>query len=341
MKTAGGAPRWAVLLVVLFSLTVGAEGVCRWMLGLGTPPLYETDPAYEYRLKPDQKIQRFGNTIMVNRFGMRSDDFPSRKQQPDELRVMVFGDSIVNGGSEVDHAGLATSLLQSDLRRSIKHPVMVGNVSAGSWGPGNWLAYAQRFGFFDADVVVLVLGSGDARDNPDFAPLSVNHPTEPPVLALQEAVQRYLPRHLPEPLAGWLRGPTSASATPAAAKQASDPTLQGLQDLERFLRLAHDGKRAVVVLHHPSRNETDTAQMEPGFEDVAAAVRGLGLPWIELRPTYTSAADGLYRDSVHLSAQGQRVLGDALHRLVLPLLARLSAGQSNAVARCIGEVQAS
>ncbi len=333
MKTAGGAPRWAVLLVVLFSLTVGAEGVCRWVLGLGTPPLYETDPAFEYRLKPDQNVQRFGNTIVVNRFGMRSDDFPSRKQQPDELRVMVFGDSIVNGGSEIGHAGLATSLLQADLRRAFNRPVVVGNISAGSWGPGNWLAYAQRFDFLEADVVVLVLGSGDAGDNPTFAPLTVDQPTEPPALALQEAVQRYLPRYLPDPLAGWLRGPTSAAATPAAAQQAADPTLQGLQDLERFLKLAGGNQRTVVVMHHPDRSENDTAKMLPGFEDNAATVRRLGLPWIELRPIYQAAGIGLYRDPVHLSAQGQRVLGNALNSVVRPLVALPPGSQPNAAGR--------
>lgn len=56
----------------LVALLAGGEWFARVRLGLGTPPLYVSDALTEYRLKPDQEINRFGNRIVVNQFFMRS-----------------------------------------------------------------------------------------------------------------------------------------------------------------------------------------------------------------------------------------------------------------------------
>ncbi|MDM7948604.1 hypothetical protein [Hydrogenophaga sp.] len=315
-------PWWASAVLLAAALAIGSEVLTRWVLGLGTPPLYEADAGYEYRLRPDQDLYRFGNHILVNRWGMRSEDFGKTKANPSERRIMVFGDSVVNGGSEIGHEALATTQLRQELQTTLARPVTVGNISAGSWGPGNWLAYATRFGFFQADLVILVVGSGDARDNPAFAPLTINQPTHKPALALEEAVTRYLPRYLPENLARMVSGqPESPPANQTSALASGpDPIEQGLDDLRRFLTLARSEGRQVVVLHHPDRSETETGRMAAGHAEIAALVEGMGLPWIGLRDSYRQTDQPVYRDAVHLSAAGQRTLARELLRVVTPLL---------------------
>lgn len=303
-------------------LVVAAELVSRFVLGLGTPPLYEADTGFEYRLLPKQDVQRFGNHIQVNRWGMRSPDFGNTKTDPQELRVMVFGDSVVNGGSQIDQAALSTSLLQSALQTQLARPVTVGNISAGSWGPGNWLAYAQRFGFFEADLVVLVVGSGDHADNPGFAPLDADHPTEAPTLALQEAVQRYLPRYLnhylPKVLGDLWREPSEGTTA------SREPTLQdgarGQADLQQFLQLAQGERRPVIVVHHPDLDELSSGRYLDGHAQIRDLVRGLSLPFVELRTAYQAAGPALYRDSIHHSVLGQQVMADSLLMAVLQAL---------------------
>lgn len=294
---------------------VAAELVSRSVLGLGTPPLYETDAGFEYRLRPDQDVQRFGNHIVVNQWGMRATNFGEHKTHPNELRVMVFGDSVVNGGSQIDQAELSTTLLQTSLQNSLGRPVTVGNISAGSWGPGNWLAYAERFGFFDADMVVLVLGSGDHADNPAFAPLGADHPTQTPTLALQEAVQRYLPRYLPEPLRGLL-----AERTADAAELGTTDSARGLADLELFLRKARGSGRTVIVFHHPDRDELDRGVYLDGHAQIRERVQRLSLPFVDLRTAYLAAGPDIYRDNIHHSALGQSVMAQALFNTVLQAL---------------------
>lgn len=308
------------LLALLMTALLAAEWISRSWLGLGTPPLYEPDTRFEYRLRPDQDVQRFGNRVQVNRWGMRSPDFEAGKTQASELRVMVFGDSVVNGGSQIDQSELSTTLLQADLQNRLNRPVTVGNISAGSWGPGNWLAYAQRFGFFDADVVVLVLGSGDHADNPVFAPLSANQPWETPRFALQEAVQRYLPRYLPASMRSLLQEPTAAK--PAAGSPTEADRARGLADLQQFLRMAQGEGRSVAVVHHPDRDELQSGQYLDGHAQIRTLVQGLPLPWVELRPPFLAAGPGLYRDNIHHSARGQAVMAQALTQAVLPALAR-------------------
>lgn len=309
---------WLSASVVVLVLVIFAEFVSRFVLGLGTPPLYEADAGFEYRLRPNQDVMRFGNHIQVNRWGMRSPDFDNTKTDPQELRVMVFGDSVVNGGSQIDQAALSTSLLRSALQTRLERPVTVGNISAGSWGPGNWRAYAERFGFFDADMVVLVVGSGDHADNPVFAPLDADHPSQAPTLAVQEAVLRYLPRYLPQPLQELLYEQTEG--TTVSREPGPQDSARGLADLQRFLQLAQGGRRQVIVLHHPDRDELDRGQYIDGHAQIQAVVQRLSLPFVELRMPYLAAGSGIYRDKVHHSAQGQQVMADTLFMAVLQAL---------------------
>lgn len=309
--------RWAWWVGGAVALLVATEVFCRLVLGLGTPPLYETHPGYEYRLQPHQDVKRFGNHIVVNRWGMRSVDFEATKTHAQEWRLMVYGDSVVNGGSQIDQSKLSTSLLQTALSDHLKRPVVVGNVSAGSWGPGNWLAYAKEHGFMQADAVVLVLGSGDHADNPVFAPLDANHPGERPVLAIQEALSRYLPQYLPKV---WPFAPSSHATDAPDSGPSEAESARGLQDLEAFLNLARQDGRVVAVVHHPDRQETLSGGYIDGYRQIRELVLRMGLPFVDLMPTFQKTGSALYRDGIHHTPLGQKAMADALAPVVTDLL---------------------
>lgn len=291
------------------------ELVCRFVLGLGTPPLYVADPQIEYMLKPNQDVRRFGNRILVNQWGMRSEPFEAAKASRDEFRVLVFGDSVINGGSQIDHAELASTLLAQSLQAKLQRPVVVGNASAGSWGPGNWLAYLQRYGSLNTDAVVLLVNSGDYADNPSFAPLNpATHPTGQPWLALDESINRYLPRYLP-------KRQTSTDSDPPRAEPPEAEVERGLGDLRSFLAMWQRSGTPVVIVHHPDRQETYTGRYFAGHDRMQGLGAELGIPFIELRAAYlTAGAQGLYRDDIHQSAKGQAVLATALEKHVMTLV---------------------
>ena len=103
----------------------------------------------------------------------------------------------------MDQAALLTARLETRLVEALERPATVGNISAGSWGPGNLLAYVKTFGLFDADILVLVLSSHDHTDHPTFEPVvgvERRMPDRTPLFALSEVTHRFLPIYF-----GWVK----------------------------------------------------------------------------------------------------------------------------------------
>jgi hypothetical protein len=299
MKLTRGKRTLVAAVGMLVAATVLAELLLRTIAGLGDPPLYRTDPDVEYILVPGT-YRRFGNTVFVNSAHMRSPEAALGPRREGERRVMVLGDSVVNGGSLTDQDSLATQMLPAmALELDFSAPVTVCNVSAGSWGPGNLLAFVQRFGTFDCTDAVIVLNSEDAVDVPTFAALGPEQPTDPPLLALQELVQNYGAR--------LFRRNTASPAHPVA----SGPAADALGDLFDFL--TSRGVRC-RLLFHPTRQQLDQGQ-DGGVGSLDAQAASRGVPrcstadrLLEMR------AGGLepYRDDIHPAAVGQKALAKAI-----------------------------
>jgi len=271
------------------------------------------DSRFEYRMQPGV-YHRFGNEIIVNEYSMRSDPVTPKKTDSSELRVLCLGDSVLNGGALTDHGDLATTLLQEKLAADLGRPVWVGNVSEGSWGPGNLLAYVNAYGWFDADIAVIVLSGHDAGDAMTFKPTVGTNPAFPgtsPWLAAQEIVTRYLPRYLP----GRKKRSSAATAapTPAGAElQTGDPSvITSLSQFAELLSEAHLGSRPVLFLYHTERQRELDGLWLPGKPWMTALAQEHGADIRDNREEMKgSLADGLdpYRDLIHPNAEGQRVL---------------------------------
>ena len=297
---------WLLLVAIL--VVAGGELFARYYLGLGTPPLSVADPQIEYLFKPDQDVMRFGNHFLINHYGMRSNAFAA-KQEGRELRVMVFGDSVLNGGNLTDQTDLATNILQNNLTELTGNNVVVGNISAGSWGPGNWLAYVQKYGLFDADIVLLVISSHDYADNPTFEPLNPNtHPTERPLSALTEGIMRYLPRYLPHFSRSENKG-TDHFVDPA------EQLSKGIEDLRSFLSLAKNGAKSVLVFQHWERDEINAGEAKQGNERIRSLCESMGISSISLEPYFKNAIENgqnPYRDNIHPNQTGQQLIARAI-----------------------------
>ncbi|HZZ45061.1 MAG TPA: GDSL-type esterase/lipase family protein [Tepidisphaeraceae bacterium] len=310
--------RWSIATFV--AIFIAAELFSRFYLGLGDPPLSMTDAKMEYLFKPGD-YHRFGNHIFFNQYSMRSGPVTEHKTDPAELRVLMVGDSVINGGSLTDDSQLATSILQERLHAALHRPVFVGNISAGSWGPPNELAYLEKFGLFDADALVIVVSSHDYADAPDFKPVvDVNpaYPSHRPVLAVQELVMRYLlPRILhtqdpPDPGTVALKTPDKKDIEWC------------LESLRQMIRLAREHGMAVIVAQHWQRNE-----IEPGVPAAtgqiaqADAARDEHVEPVELGPAFKQDVDAghnPYRDVIHPNAEGQKLIADTLYPILLEQL---------------------
>jgi lysophospholipase L1-like esterase len=294
------------LCVTVVVSAIAAELYARFKLGLGDPPLLMDDPEIEYLYKPSRTYHRFGHSVAINSHSMRSDDFPARKSNPNEFRVLVIGDSIVNGGPMTDQSELATELLRRRLSDHWQRPVIVGNISAGSWGPPNELAYLKRFGLFEADVVIVVLSSGDYGDVPPPPPRPPMTPQRKPVLALQEIVQS----HGMDLIRYYFKGVEPPEQFNPTLEQI-DESMEALRALLDLVSASHT--RPAVALHM-QRDEIMAHKPNPGYERIKTIAENRGVPVIELEKRFVdSLGQGKepYRDYIHPNAQGQRLMADA------------------------------
>src|SRR5271166_5563580 len=102
----------ALTIVVLL---VGSELTLRLAFGLGRPLLYTADPHVGYLPAANQDVRRFGATIHINQFGMRSDDLPDSPVKPG-IRILFIGDSLTFGTTYVDQDKIFTELIKLRLR---------------------------------------------------------------------------------------------------------------------------------------------------------------------------------------------------------------------------------
>lgn len=169
-----------------------AEVLLRLVFGLGDPVLVQADPDTGYRFQPNQNVFRLGKRVEYNQYSQRSEPISLKKPQG-TLRILMIGDSVLNGGNPTDQPQTITELVEDQLSTS-GLPVEVLNASAGSWGIGNQLGYLQKFGTFGSDAVILQIGTHDlTQPTSTSAPVGrdPNYPTSPPLFAIQEVWIRY------------------------------------------------------------------------------------------------------------------------------------------------------
>lgn len=313
--------RGLILGAILLGTFFVVECVARFGLGLGTPPLSVPDSEIEYMFKPNQDVMRFGNRQLYNAYGMRNEDFPADKPAG-EYRIICFGDSVLNGGGLTDHSRLATTLLKERLEQQWLRSVLVANISAGSWGPVNMMAYARKYGLFEADQVVVQLSSHDIGDVPTFDPLNpFTHPTRNPCSATWEGITRYVPRYVPA-LRSILQGePADENLPEPAPDELEKMRMEAFQRSLKALDQLHDGAMAVgagfLIVLHSERGEAESGEVQMGHDYFVEWARLHEVDILDLGP-YEAASlrAGIdpYRenDSIHLSDAGQSILAAQL-----------------------------
>ena len=286
------------------------EAISRCVLGLGNPPLSITHPTIEYMFKPNSTYKRFGNTYRVNAYGMRSDEMGSKREK-EEVRILVLGDSVPNGGNLTDQHELATELIKKELEASLRVPVVIGNISAGTWSPQNLLAYLEEYGTFDAEVAVVVLNKGDLHDFPTFSPLNPNtHPVKRPATAIGELWSRYIFARLKK---SFLK--TRKSPDPEIAHDARKTCLPELQAITELLKRNHC---QVFLLYHPSRDEIQpdgSPSPHEAFLLVKQFSEQHAISLLSLFERYgVGIAEGmpLFRDIYHPTAAGQTLIAQEI-----------------------------
>ncbi len=296
LKIFGGA----ILALLVLELAL------RLFFGFGRLPLYYTSLEYEYALQPSQDLNRFGNHFYINNQGMRSP--PLGK---DEIRVLKFGDSVLNGGVQVDNDSLCSTLLEKQL--DVLDPrIRALNVSAGSWGPDNAFAWMKQHGDFDAKAIVLVFSSHDWVDTMTFRDVVGSVPFYPrsqPITAIGDAVSWVYSRYFQT--VDW-------SALPILDH--ADTTENPGHSLGwiRFYRYGQDKGIPILVYHHATQKELDAGQWNLNGLALEAFLSNHNIETVSGFDAGYTKNDFL--DNIHLSLSGHRKLAEILVEPVKEML---------------------
>lgn len=290
---------------LLFLLSV--EFILR-LLGVLSPILYNSDSKCEYLMAPNQNIYRFFTKIITNRYSMRSAEL----KKGTKVRILGLGDSIINGGHPTDHDDLATTIMDLKIKKDFSFSGEFLNISAGSWGPGNVMAYLNKFGNFGAKIIFWVVSSHDLKDNMTFEPIvgrHKSHPNKNPSFAIYELINRYFIRQdyriiTPE-YTEWLRkyrlNRTKNKVDESVGKNVH------IQELIDYCK--RNGIKLIPYLH-PELKELETQKYNIDGEE-----------WINIFKTNEiEFINGMeheiiegYRDYIHLNHLGQKMMAETAY----------------------------
>lgn len=288
-------------LIIGLLLAVAIVGLmeiaARHLFGLGDPPLSIADADIDYLFAPNQDCWRFGNRILYNNLSMRCDF--DVDQNCKTSRVYVVGDSVINGGVLTDHEKLATTLLQRAL-----HHVQVCNVSAGSWGPGNYAAYFRRHSGLRGGTLIVEVNSHDLwEDDPKMSAgrivgEDVAFPNHKPCCALWDGFNRYLIPRIRKKFG--LATINTKVDLPKWGSDAHDSIAEwNLKELEWLFSAGFD--KAFLIIHRSRAEVKDFGNVSAGEQRFREWARKKGIPCRMLELD----AEQDYRDSIHLNELGQ------------------------------------
>ncbi|PHK22131.1 GDSL-type esterase/lipase family protein, partial [Nostoc linckia] len=195
--------------------------------------------------------------------------------------------------------------------------VEVLNASANSWGPRNELAYLQKFGNFNAQVIVLLINTDDLFAT---APSSLqvgrdrNYPDRKPSLALIEVWQRYLTKQKPIP------------EMKAIHNEAGDRVGINLDAIGKIQELSRQNHSEFLLVMTPLLREIG----EPGSRDYEIKARQRlsdfaqtqQIQYIDFLPIFNSNSEvkTLFHDHIHLNFKGNEFVSEIIERSLLEIL---------------------
>ncbi|OLP15699.1 hypothetical protein BST81_25050 [Leptolyngbya sp. 'hensonii'] len=314
-----GAKRYRRLLGAIAFLVIVAviEISLRLGFGLGDPVLLQAEPDLGYRFQPNQSKVRFGRKIAYNQFSQRSD--PTTLIKPaGRLRILMTGDSVLNGGAPIDQSQTITALFQTQLQQA-GHAAEVLNASTGSWGIGNVLAYLKRFGTFASDALILEIGNNDLvqpTSTPDRVGRDPDYPDRPPGSAIQEVMGRYLWPSIALRL-GFQPGSTEipTAVDPVAQLEANQ------RDLQQIIALARAQALPIFVVFVPQRYSLLPALwVSPYKAPIFSILKSLDVPIVDVQQIWSELpADVIaayFRDYDHLTVAGNQAIATLLFQRI-------------------------
>lgn len=293
-----------LIIGIALSLITGVEMFMRLYFGFCDTVLMQASQDYEYIAQPNQKRFRFRNHITYNSNSMRSNEV-NRKA----LKVLGFGDSVINGGVHTDNDSLATTYLSDSLTNYYQKEIQFLNISAGSWGPDNCYAYLEKNSDFDAKAIFLFVSSHDAYDNMNFEPIVDIHnsfPSKQYFSAIYELIDRYIIPRL-------IRKKTSSKTNNLGINKKRKES-EFNTGFKSFFKYSIDNNIPFVIYLHADKMEYNVGTYNEQGKEIIGFAKRNSIPIILDLENELKESD--FRDGIHINSQGQKKLSNTILRYI-------------------------
>jgi len=264
--------------------------------------LVREDSEFEYIAQANQKRFRFRNHAIYNSFSMRSEEVDTSS-----IKILGFGDSIINGGVLTDQDSLATTILSDTLSKIYGTKIQFLNISAGSWGPDNCYAYLKKYGDFGAKSIFLFFSSHDAYDNMNFEKIVDNHSSfksKQYSVAQYELVNRYLVNTIKRKLKK-----KSIETDNLGINKKKDNALFNT-GFSSFLDYSKSKNIPVTIYLHADTKELKLESYNEQGQEIIKFANDNDIPIILDLENGLKLSD--FRDYIHLNSNGQRKLANTI-----------------------------
>lgn len=293
---------YTVLIVIV--LIIILELYLRFKWGFCDALLYNHSDEYEYIAQPNQDRYRFGAHIHYNSYSQRS-------AEPDSTKKIILGlgDSVLFGGTWMDQDSLASTIFSKETGMQML------NISAGSWGPDNCVAYLKEKGTFNAKAMVLVCSSHDAYDVMSHIPvvgIYPNYPNKEYHSAIIELIDRYLfpkiKHYISQAKTKLDPDETVVShIVNSSVKKKSkqfDPGFAQLKEIADSLHIPF------IIYLHAETNEIAKGQYNEMGEEIIKWASTNCIPLIN--GIQNGETTDMYKDVIHFNEKGQKHLANIL-----------------------------
>lgn len=299
-------------LLMLCFILVSAEVFLRVYLGFCDTVLMREDVDYELIAAPNQNRFRFRNHIYYNAFSMRSAEVDSNA-----LKIVGFGDSVLNGGTLTEQDSLATTLLSDILSGKYAKKVQFLNISSAKWGVKHFYHYLKKEGNFQAKHIFIFLSGGQIYNKMTFQKVvGVNEdfPNKQYKLALFELWEKYI---FPAIILKF----KSLSSKNDSQKQIRKlpPIPFQTEWKENLIQLSHYAKEnniPISLYFHANLSELQAGKYDETSQFMVNFAQENGIEVIQDLQNGLQETD--FRDHIHLSEKGQRNMAFRIAKYLFP-----------------------
>jgi hypothetical protein len=254
-------------------------------------PIYDANNEIGYIPKASQHGKfLWTHDWIFNEYHMGADTFkPSNAED-----ILLIGDSIVLGGNPLKESERLGPTLQRKINRA------VWPISAGSWGMRNELIYLKS----NPDVVknidtfIFVWNSGDFDQASSWS-CEITHPKHPPISAFLYALQKYV----------YSFQKCNGEIKPDYLVASGD----WHEELKAFINSAEMKNKKVVAYLYPDINERKDANLvEEKLDSHINEIQQAGIKDVISIGHDPRWGLSNYRDGIHPSGQGNKVLADII-----------------------------